>query len=148
MVTHSPSAGSFVVVELTSHGYPDHDDRNDALADLAARFRLPVVATGERALPNAGPAPPRPSVGGGTGAPVPGRDGRLAPPGRHGTPALRGRDGRPVRRPPRRRCHGGAVGGGAQRRCSPPSRSAARADRRTHCTRSDSRPPSTRPSTR
>jgi len=35
-----------VVVELSSHGYPDDDERNDALAGLAARFGLPVVATG------------------------------------------------------------------------------------------------------
>ena len=35
-----------VVVELTDHAYPEDDERNDALAELAARFRLPVVATG------------------------------------------------------------------------------------------------------
>ncbi len=35
-----------VAVELTQHGYPDDDDRNDVLATLAARHRLPTVATG------------------------------------------------------------------------------------------------------
>jgi error-prone DNA polymerase len=35
-----------VVVEVSSHGYPDDDERNDALAQLATRFRLPLVATG------------------------------------------------------------------------------------------------------
>ncbi|GAA2328455.1 error-prone DNA polymerase [Dactylosporangium salmoneum] len=34
-----------VAVELTSHGDPLDDERNDALADLADRFGLPVVAT-------------------------------------------------------------------------------------------------------
>jgi error-prone DNA polymerase len=34
-----------VVVELTSHGDPLDDERNDALAGLAADFRLPTVAT-------------------------------------------------------------------------------------------------------
>ncbi|WP_412753670.1 error-prone DNA polymerase [Krasilnikovia sp. M28-CT-15] len=34
-----------VAVELTSHGDPYDDDRNDALAGLAAARRLPVVAT-------------------------------------------------------------------------------------------------------
>jgi DNA polymerase III alpha subunit len=29
-----------VVVELTHHGYPQDDDRNDALAALAARYGL------------------------------------------------------------------------------------------------------------
>jgi DNA polymerase III alpha subunit len=37
-------------VELTHHGYPEDDDRNDALAELAAKFGLPVVATRERSL--------------------------------------------------------------------------------------------------
>jgi error-prone DNA polymerase len=35
-----------VAVELTAHGDPLDDERNDALADLAAYFRLPTVATG------------------------------------------------------------------------------------------------------
>ncbi|OLB77924.1 MAG: error-prone DNA polymerase [Actinobacteria bacterium 13_2_20CM_2_71_6] len=35
-----------VAVELTQHGYPDDDERNDALAELAYRFGLPTVATG------------------------------------------------------------------------------------------------------
>ena len=35
-----------VAVELTDHGHPDDDDRNTLLATLAARCRLPVVATG------------------------------------------------------------------------------------------------------
>ena len=35
-----------VAVELTQHGYPEDDERNDALAVLARRFRLPTVATG------------------------------------------------------------------------------------------------------
>src|SRR5437763_593006 len=34
-----------VAVELTRHGYPDDDERNDALAALAQRYRLPTVAT-------------------------------------------------------------------------------------------------------
>jgi error-prone DNA polymerase len=34
-----------VAVELTDHDQPDDDERNDALAALAHRFRLPVVAT-------------------------------------------------------------------------------------------------------
>ncbi|MFG2042600.1 error-prone DNA polymerase [Dactylosporangium sp. NPDC048998] len=34
-----------VAVELTSHGDPLDDERNDALADLALQRRLPVVAT-------------------------------------------------------------------------------------------------------
>ncbi|MEV4139545.1 error-prone DNA polymerase [Dactylosporangium sp. NPDC049742] len=34
-----------VAVELTSHGGPDDDERNDALADLAAARNLPTVAT-------------------------------------------------------------------------------------------------------
>jgi error-prone DNA polymerase len=34
-----------VAVELTDHGDPADDDRNDALAGLADRFGLPVVAT-------------------------------------------------------------------------------------------------------
>ncbi len=35
-----------VAVELTQHGHPEDDGRNDALARLAARFHLPTVATG------------------------------------------------------------------------------------------------------
>jgi error-prone DNA polymerase len=35
-----------VAVELTQHGYPEDDERNDALAALAERFGLPTVATG------------------------------------------------------------------------------------------------------
>ncbi len=35
-----------VVVELTDLAYPDDDERNDALAGLAAGFGLPTVATG------------------------------------------------------------------------------------------------------
>ncbi|MBN1172517.1 MAG: error-prone DNA polymerase, partial [Micromonosporaceae bacterium] len=35
-----------VAVELTSHGDPGDDERNDALAELAAAARLPTVATG------------------------------------------------------------------------------------------------------
>jgi len=35
-----------VAVEVTSHGYPDDDERNDALVQLAQRCRLPLVATG------------------------------------------------------------------------------------------------------
>ncbi len=35
-----------VAVELIDHGSPADGDRNDALADLAAAVRLPVVATG------------------------------------------------------------------------------------------------------
>src|SRR5437660_1559743 len=38
--------GDSVAVELTQHGYPDDDERNDALADLARRYRLPTSATG------------------------------------------------------------------------------------------------------
>jgi error-prone DNA polymerase len=38
--------GDSVAVELTRHGYPDDDERNDALAELAATFGLPTVATG------------------------------------------------------------------------------------------------------
>src|SRR5947207_13127853 len=38
--------GDSVAVELTQHGYPDDDERNDALAGLAQRYRLPTVATG------------------------------------------------------------------------------------------------------
>ncbi|MET7403249.1 error-prone DNA polymerase [Dactylosporangium sp. NPDC005572] len=34
-----------VAVELTAHGDPLDDERNDALADLALEFKLPVVAT-------------------------------------------------------------------------------------------------------
>lgn len=34
-----------VTVELTHHGLPEDDERNDALFDAAARFRLPVIAT-------------------------------------------------------------------------------------------------------
>ncbi|UOE45100.1 error-prone DNA polymerase [Agromyces larvae] len=34
-----------VVVELTDHGHPDDQVRNDVLAGLAARARLPIVAT-------------------------------------------------------------------------------------------------------
>jgi error-prone DNA polymerase len=34
-----------VAVELTDHGLPDDDERNDALAALAAAKRLPIVAT-------------------------------------------------------------------------------------------------------
>ena len=34
-----------VAVELTDHGMPDDDERNDLLADLAGRHRLEVVAT-------------------------------------------------------------------------------------------------------
>jgi error-prone DNA polymerase len=34
-----------VAVELTDHGYPDDDERNEALAELARARRLPVVAT-------------------------------------------------------------------------------------------------------
>jgi error-prone DNA polymerase len=34
-----------VAVELTDHGLPCDDERNIALAELATRFRLPVVAT-------------------------------------------------------------------------------------------------------
>ena len=34
-----------VAVELTDHGLPCDDERNTALAELAARFRLPTVAT-------------------------------------------------------------------------------------------------------
>jgi error-prone DNA polymerase len=34
-----------VAVELTDHDQPDDDERNDVLAALARRFRLPVVAT-------------------------------------------------------------------------------------------------------
>jgi error-prone DNA polymerase len=34
-----------VAVELTSHDLPYDDERNTALADLAARFRLPTLAT-------------------------------------------------------------------------------------------------------
>jgi error-prone DNA polymerase len=37
---------SNVAVELTSHGDPFDDDRNDVLAELAANRGLPVVATG------------------------------------------------------------------------------------------------------
>jgi error-prone DNA polymerase len=35
-----------VVVELTDHAYPEDGERNDVLAELAARFGLPAVATG------------------------------------------------------------------------------------------------------
>ncbi|WP_435829214.1 error-prone DNA polymerase [Actinocatenispora sera] len=35
-----------VAVELTDHDRPDDDDRNEILAELARRHRLPVVATG------------------------------------------------------------------------------------------------------
>jgi error-prone DNA polymerase len=35
-----------VVVELTDHAQPGDDERNDALAGLAARYGLPTVATG------------------------------------------------------------------------------------------------------
>src|SRR4051812_6640432 len=35
-----------VAVELTHHGHPDDDERNDALAALAAWRQLPTVATG------------------------------------------------------------------------------------------------------
>jgi error-prone DNA polymerase len=35
-----------VVVELTDHAYPEDDERNDALTELAARSGLPTVATG------------------------------------------------------------------------------------------------------
>ncbi|BCJ34932.1 hypothetical protein Athai_24350 [Actinocatenispora thailandica] len=35
-----------VAVELTDHGRPDDDDRNEILAELATRRRLPMVATG------------------------------------------------------------------------------------------------------
>jgi error-prone DNA polymerase len=35
-----------VAVELTQHGYPEDDERNDALAGLARRAGLPTVATG------------------------------------------------------------------------------------------------------
>ncbi|WP_207123377.1 error-prone DNA polymerase [Actinocatenispora comari] len=35
-----------VAVELTDHDRPDDDDRNEILAELAQRQRLPVVATG------------------------------------------------------------------------------------------------------
>jgi error-prone DNA polymerase len=35
-----------VAVELTHHGHPEDDERNDALADLAGRAGLPTVATG------------------------------------------------------------------------------------------------------
>jgi error-prone DNA polymerase len=35
-----------VAVELTDHGYPGDGETNDALAALAARWRLPAVATG------------------------------------------------------------------------------------------------------
>ncbi len=38
--------GDSVAVELTRHGHPDDDERNDALAELARRHRLPTVATG------------------------------------------------------------------------------------------------------
>src|SRR5438874_8139177 len=38
--------GDSVAVELTQHGYPHDDERNDALAELARRYRLPTVATG------------------------------------------------------------------------------------------------------
>ncbi|WP_203922166.1 PHP domain-containing protein, partial [Rugosimonospora africana] len=34
-----------VAVELTQHGHPEDDERNDALAELAARAGLPCVAT-------------------------------------------------------------------------------------------------------
>jgi error-prone DNA polymerase len=34
-----------VAVELTQHGHPEDDERNDALADLARRAGLPCVAT-------------------------------------------------------------------------------------------------------
>ncbi len=34
-----------VAVELTDHGQPDDEERNDALAELAGQFGLPVVAT-------------------------------------------------------------------------------------------------------
>jgi len=34
-----------VAVELTDHGHPEDAERIDALANLAARFRLPIVAT-------------------------------------------------------------------------------------------------------
>ncbi|MEV0129968.1 error-prone DNA polymerase [Dactylosporangium sp. NPDC050688] len=43
-LTHLFGPGS-VAVELTSHGGPDDDERNDALADLAQARGLPVVAT-------------------------------------------------------------------------------------------------------
>ncbi len=35
-----------VAVELTHHGHPEDDERNDALAELAERAGLPTVATG------------------------------------------------------------------------------------------------------
>jgi error-prone DNA polymerase len=35
-----------VAVELTQHGHPDDDERNDALAELAGAAGLPCVATG------------------------------------------------------------------------------------------------------
>ncbi|MGA9870432.1 MAG: error-prone DNA polymerase [Rhodococcus sp. (in: high G+C Gram-positive bacteria)] len=34
-----------VTVELTRHGVPEDDERNDALFELAARYSLPVIAT-------------------------------------------------------------------------------------------------------
>jgi len=108
-----------VVVELSSHGYPDDDERNDALAGPRRPVRVAGGGDGERALPPARPAPPGPSPRRRAGAPVAGRDGRLAPRRRWRLPAVWGRDGRPVRPLPRRGRYGGTVGDGAGLRPGP-----------------------------
>jgi hypothetical protein len=108
-----------VVVQVTSHGYPDDDERNDALAELplgsGCRWSRPgtCTSTGRDAIASPRPWPRGP------GPAVAGRHGRLAGRRRRRVPAVRGRDDRPVRRLPRRRGHGGAAGCGAGVRPGP-----------------------------
>jgi len=66
-----------VAVELTQHGYPEDDQRNDALAGLPW---TPGCVRGDRqrALREAGRAPAGQRTGGGTGPAFAGRDGGLA----------------------------------------------------------------------
>ena len=67
-----------VAVELTDHGDPLDDERNDALAELAADAGLPTVATTDAHYATPAPAPAGHRAGRGPGPAQPGRDRRLA----------------------------------------------------------------------
>ena len=61
-----------VVVELTHHGYPEDDERNDALAELAATVPAADGGHRQRALRPTRRVPAGHGGGGGAGATVDG----------------------------------------------------------------------------
>ena len=90
-----------VSVELTHHGDPFDDERNAALAALAPRFGLAVVATTAAHVAEPGRGRLAMAMGAIRARQVAGRSRRLAGPARRIAPAVRGRDGPAVRPIPR-----------------------------------------------